>query len=295
MYQTIQSLIKNFGLDMMLGVVASYTIQYIWDRAGLAVWDDTGHTIIAVSICIFARPFLRDTIKSQRQSQKRLIVSIEGNIGSGKSTLIKYLKQHLPKRLKNNHIIFLPEPVAEWETIRDNVGKSMLENFYEDKKKYSFPFQIMAYATRLSLIYNASRNNPNSIIITERCLRTDRHVFLQMLYDADLIEQMMYQIYTKLFDIFSNDYEADRTIYISTLPNVCYDRIITRNRTGENNISIEYLTECDRYHDMMMNGVIQTNRLSHPNYLILDGNIDCHKNTKQLDIWMNRIIQFIHT
>lgn len=297
MYHTIRSLFiqlitEKFGFGFIIGMISLYTIQYIWDRMGINYLQNTCYLIIA-SVCIFIGFVRINANSSQRHKQKRLVVSIEGNIGSGKSTLIKYLKEHLPNHLKNKDIIFLPEPVAEWETIRDIDGKSMLEKFYEDKKKYSFPFQIMAYATRLSLIYNAVRNNPNSIIITERCLRTDKQVFLQMLYDTDLIERMMYQIYTKLFDIFSNDFEVDRTIYMSTHPDVCFDRIFTRNRTGENNISIEYLTKCMEYHDIMMNDVMLTNKISQPNYLILDGNIDCHKNTKQLDIWMKQIIQFI--
>lgn len=290
----IQPITEKFGWGFIVGLLAYHTIQYMGSWFGMNYWNDTCYLIISIlGIMIMMGIGMINPIIMQRHKQKKLVISIEGNIGSGKSTLIKYLKEHLPKRLKNDPIIFLPEPVAEWETIRDIDGKSMLENFYEDKKKYSFPFQIMAYATRLSLIYNAVRNNPNSIIITERCLRTDKHVFLQMLYDTDLIEQMMYQIYTKLFDIFSNDYEVDRTIYISTRPDVCYDRIVTRNRMGENNISIEYLNECMKYHEMMMSDTIRTNKMISPNHLILDGNIDCHKNTQQLDIWMDQIIQFI--
>jgi thymidylate kinase len=36
------------------------------------------------------------------------VISIEGNIGSGKSTLMKYLKEHFKN---DNHVIFLKEPV----------------------------------------------------------------------------------------------------------------------------------------------------------------------------------------
>ena len=51
------------------------------------------------------------------------IVSIEGNIGSGKSTLLENLR----KQYANcKHIIFLPEPVDDWEKIKDSEGNNIL-------------------------------------------------------------------------------------------------------------------------------------------------------------------------
>ena len=109
-----------------------------------------------------------------------LIVSIEGNIGSGKTTLMEYLKTHF----KSKSIVFLKEPVDEWETIKDHEGTTMLQKFYADQEKYSFSFQMMAYISRLSLLKDTIENNPDAIIITERSLMTDRHVFAKMLYDS---------------------------------------------------------------------------------------------------------------
>lgn len=95
------------------------------------------------------------------------IVSIEGNIGSGKTTLLSNIKATLQNR---KDIIFLKEPVDEWDTIRDKEGNTMLQKFYGDQEKYSFPFQMMAYITRLNLLRNTIRSHPNAIIITERSL-----------------------------------------------------------------------------------------------------------------------------
>ena len=58
------------------------------------------------------------------------IISIEGNIGSGKSTVVHNLEQ----KLKNNKdYVFLREPVDIWETIKDQYGKTILENFTKIK------------------------------------------------------------------------------------------------------------------------------------------------------------------
>ena len=94
------------------------------------------------------------------------IISVEGSIGSGKSTLLKRLKDILKE---SNNIIFLQEPVDEWETIKDKNGITILQKFYEDQEKYSFAFQMMAYISRLSLLKRTIEENPLKIIITERC------------------------------------------------------------------------------------------------------------------------------
>lgn len=95
------------------------------------------------------------------------IVSIEGNIGSGKTTLLANIRKTLGE---NKNIVFLKEPVDTWDTIRDAQGQTMLQKFYADQEKYSFPFQMMAYITRLTLLRTAIRQNPDAIIITERSL-----------------------------------------------------------------------------------------------------------------------------
>ena len=76
------------------------------------------------------------------------IFSIEGNIGSGKSTLVKMLKNKL-KIIKNTSVIYLPEPVEVWESIKDKDGKNAIEKYYENPEKYAFSFQMMAYISRI--------------------------------------------------------------------------------------------------------------------------------------------------
>ena len=58
-----------------------------------------------------------------------VIISIEGNIGSGKSTLVSELEKYFKD---NNKIGFLQEPVDIWNTIKDENGTTILEKFYEN-------------------------------------------------------------------------------------------------------------------------------------------------------------------
>ena len=225
------------------------------------------------------------------------IVSIEGNIGSGKSTLLQYLKTYYatPKNEETN-IIFLKEPVDDWEKIKDENGTTMLEKFYSNQEKYSFPFQMMAYISRLKVLRDtvmSIQKQPNKkyIIITERSLYTDKMVFAKMLHDTMKIEYINYQIYLNWFDTFSNDFPIDKIIYVKTNPEICHSRIIKRSRTGESNIPLEYLESCNLYHNNMLDQNLET-CVCHKQ-LILNGNIDIYENEFQLDSWIKEINKFL--
>ena len=186
-----------------------------------------------------------------------IIVSIEGNIGSGKSTLVEKLKsiyaiEDNSYNFNVDNIIFLQEPVNEWEDIKNENGNTMLELFYKDQNKYAFSFQMMAYISRLSLLKKTCEENKNSIIITERSLFTDRDVFAKMLYDEKKISLENYTIYMKWFDTFINMFHISHIIYIDTSPNICFERIEKRNRNGESSIEISYLEQVHNYHIKML-------------------------------------------
>lgn len=215
------------------------------------------------------------------------IVSIEGNIGSGKSTLLNHLKEHFKD---DNNIVFLDEPVEEWNTITDAQGNTMLQKFYSDQEKYAFPFQMMAYISRLALLKKALEENPSSIIITERSLQTDKYVFAKMLYDMDKIEDVNYKIYSKWFDTFLADCQLSQVIYVNTRPSICLERIKKRSRDGESSISAEYIEKCHIYHKYMMS---QFELDGGPIVYNIDGDVDIHENSSQIDLWRTQIQQFL--
>ena len=177
------------------------------------------------------------------------IYSIEGNIGSGKSTFIDILR----KENKLENVVYLEEPVKVWETIKDKDGVTILEKFYKNQNKYSFSFQMMAYISRLSELKKKIKENPSKIIFTERSILTDRNVFAKMLYDDKKIEEINYNIYLKWFDEFMKDFNFCGIIYIQTSPEICNKRIKLRNRKGEEGIPIEYSIKCHEYHETWIN------------------------------------------
>ena len=215
-------------------------------------------------------------------------ISIDGNIGSGKSTLIEALKKYFKG---NSNIIFLREPVDEWDEIKDDDGVTILEKFYTNQKEYSFSFQMMAYISRLALLKEAVKNNPNAIIISERSLFTDREVFAKMLYKSGFIESVNYKIYLRWFDTFASEFPIHKVIYVKADPQVCYNRIKKRSRTGESNIPLSYLENCHIHHNDMLD--TDKPECICENQFVLDGNIDIYQNDTQLQKWIQEIEQFI--
>lgn len=183
-----------------------------------------------------------------------LLVSIDGNIGSGKSTTWEILKEAYRGR---DDVHFVEEPVVSWHHVKDGEGVPIITNFYKNNKKFAFRFQMMAYISRLALLRQTVREHEHAgrcrVIITERSVDTDRNIFAKMLYDCGDIEEDEYTIYNMWFDEFVRDLPVAGLIYIRADPETCMQRIMKRGREGET-IPLEYVQKCHDYHDAWING-----------------------------------------
>ena len=224
-------------------------------------------------------------------SFRPIILSIDGNIGSGKSTLYKDLQSHYEN---NADICFVPEPVDDWTHIVDGDNVPILTNLYKNTKKYAFRFQMMAYISRLHLLRQKVKENKYRIIISERSVQTDRNVFAKMLFDDDMIEHDEYQIYNKWFDEFLDDMYLGGIIYVKADPEICSERVKIRAREGET-IPLEYLQKCHKYHeDWLVNS---------SDKLVIEANVDTSveenagiRNTwiQSVDDWINRKFPYVN-
>ena len=210
------------------------------------------------------------------------IISIEGNIGTGKSTLLGELRQRYAGDLS---ICFLDEPIHVWNTFKDAKGITILEKYYADQNRYAFPFQMMAYISRLSAMRAALKQN-YKIIIIERSVYTDSAVFAKMLYDDKKIEEIEYKIYMTWVNEFIDDFPPIKFVYLRAAPSVSQQRVALRGRQGEV-IPLDYLQNCHDYHE---DWLLKTNQEP---LLILDANADIKNSAGLLETWLNKISEFI--
>ena len=152
-------------------------------------------------------------------------VCIEGNIGSGKSTVCEALRN-----TAEYHVC--PEPIEEW--------KEWLPLFYGDRKRWAFSFQMKVLAGHVTMGSNAPKDK---VVVLERSMLAGRHVFAQMLYNQMDITDKEWAVYRNYFDIVER--WPDAIVYIKADPKVCLERIASRARAGEGDISAEYLHKVD--------------------------------------------------
>ena len=222
-------------------------------------------------------PFSENTTMSTRDTSSAsatttttnpIIISVDGNIGSGKSTKVKDIENYYKEKGRTD-VIFIQEPVDSWNSVVDENGVTILSNYYRDQKRFAFRLQMLAYISRLSLLRDAVKKG-YKYIITERCVGTDKNVFSKMLYDKGDIEHDEYIIYKKWYEEFISDVPIGAIVYIKASPETCLQRVNIRAREGEN-IPLEYLKECDKYH----NEWIDSENIPK---LVIDADIDLHKN-----------------
>ena len=212
-----------------------------------------------------------------------IVLSIEGNIGSGKTTLFAALQERF-KSYRN--IIFLTEPVAEWNSVVDKDGVTILEKYYANQVKYAFSFQMMAFTSRLAALRAALRNPAYDVIITERSLCTDSEVFAKMLYADDKLEEVEYSIYKKCFAEFIGEQPPIYFVYLKTDAQTAFERVKRRSRKGEQ-IPLSYLANCQMYHDTWLQ------QLQSDHLLVLDADQDLQLEPNLLHEWSSQIEKYM--
>ena len=188
------------------------------------------------------------------------VISIDGNIGSGKSTLIKILKKYF---INDKDIYFVDEPVNEWINVSDHHNNNILDQFYKNKNRWSYTFQNFAFITRMHQLLlvlkqiKSEKTNKSShkFILSERSTETDKNVFAKMLYDSGDMDELEFCIYTYWYNKIIDDYpKIDNIIYLNTCPEVSYERIKTRDRAEENIIPQKYIEDVHKYHEKWLIG-----------------------------------------
>lgn len=197
-----------------------------------------------------------------------MIITVDGQIGSGKSTILQYLATHLDP----NQYVVLLENVGDWTSLKDSSGASIFDLFYQDKAKYSYVFQSFVLLSRMQVLVDARRSHPGKTIICERSFMTDLEIFAKSLYELDYISEIEWSVYVKWHKAAQAiiDVKVDGIIYIRATPTVCMERIQMRNRQSEDKIDAGYLNLLHKKHEEWL---LDPARNQMPT-LVIDGNKD---------------------
>tara|TARA_Y100000385_G_C13096336_1_gene641569 strand:+ start:2401 stop:3120 length:720 start_codon:yes stop_codon:yes gene_type:complete len=176
-----------------------------------------------------------------------MLISIEGNIGTGKTTLINILKK---KFTNKGSVIFVEEPLQQWLNLVDKDGSNILGKFYGDQERWSYSFQMHAFITRSKDILN--QNTRDNVVIIERSVLTDCNVFATLLHESGKISELEWKLYNEWFSWLTGHFKKvkpDKYIYLKADPEVSFNRMVKRTRDEETNIPLEYLEQVADKHD----------------------------------------------
>lgn len=159
-----------------------------------------------------------------------MIIQLEGNISSGKSTFGYILSNYLLS--KGYDTIYINEPIDLWVNFN---GINLLKHFYENMKQWCFTFQLYVLYTMLQIESQAEKQSKqNKIVIMERSAVGVIDIFSKLLLKQDILQKCEYDI-LKLYYNYSkpNCNENKLIIYLRNEPNICYERVFLRQRKEE--------------------------------------------------------------
>ncbi len=149
-------------------------------------------------------------------------ITIEGNIGAGKTTLATSISNEFNARL----IL---------EQFADN---SFLPKFYEQPDKYAFPLELSFLAER----YHQLKNELSKQDIFKPKIITDYYFLKSLIFAKANLDEDEYALYSKLFHIINDSLpKPDLFVYLYQNIERLQENIKKRGRTYEQKISDEYL------------------------------------------------------
>lgn len=149
-------------------------------------------------------------------------ITIEGNIGAGKTTLAHLLSKHFNARL-------ILEEFAE---------NPFLPKFYENRQQYAFPLELFFMAERYKQLKELLQTKDlfQNVTISD-------YLFTKCLLFAKVnLAEQEFLLYQKLFDIINPQLiQPDLLIYLHAPVSKLKENIKKRNRSYEQSIEPDYL------------------------------------------------------
>lgn len=149
-------------------------------------------------------------------------IAIEGNIGSGKTSLSSMLAEEFGAKL----IL---------EQFADN---PFLPKFYKDQKKYAFPLEMSFLAER----YKQLSDETIQPELFSPFIVSDYYVFKSLIFAEITLEEEEFKLYKRLFMMmYNNLVKPDLFVYLYQNTDRLLDNIQKRGREYEKDIRANYL------------------------------------------------------
>ena len=207
--------------------------------------------------------------------KKKKIYALEGNIGAGKTTVLKIIGKHF------KDVEFVEEPVKQWQNLG---GMNLLDAFYTDPKRWGFSFEFFSMLTKLKALLKAA-NTDKPIIIIERSILSNK-IFIDISKELGKLDKMEYCMLLNTYNFYLEHVypQLAGIIYLDTPVEECIRRITKRNRGEECSIEKSYLEAIKKKMDEMCDSSTMV-------VIRINGLYDCVRDVKPL---CNDISRHLH-
>jgi deoxyguanosine kinase len=153
---------------------------------------------------------------------QRNFIVIEGNIGAGKTSLVKRITADYSAR-------------AIYERFEDN---PFLPKFYENKERYSFPLELSFLADR----YDQLKKELSSFDLFSDFIISDYYFMKSLIFASRTLQEDEYKLYKQLFTIIYQQVpKPDLYVYLHASVGRLASNIELRGRDYEKLIQPSYL------------------------------------------------------
>jgi len=203
-------------------------------------------------------PYIKWPQTNRSMSRRIHFFFVEGVIGAGKSTFLNRVVPLLYNRGIRN-VVIVPEPLHLWTNVD---GMNLLQLFYENQRRWAFTFQVHAMSTRITVVREAIQrhideitddNNDDIVVVCERSVFTDRHVFVETLVADGIMSEIERAAYVRAYEYFgAHDYHGNHAgvIYLRSLPKTCAEHMRIRDRIEEASVPLTYLEKLHIQHEL---------------------------------------------
>jgi deoxyadenosine/deoxycytidine kinase len=158
------------------------------------------------------------------------IISLEGNIGSGKDNFIQFFKKYF-----NENIYFLEDSVYNWE------DETLLKNFYKNSERWAFTLEVQSTIQKIKNLQSIYNNlDKDKILITRRSPLSDKMCFVTSCKQMNYMTSKEVEIYNNLFETF-NIPKYQGIIYLKSNVNKCYENIISKQTGIDKGINFDFI------------------------------------------------------
>lgn len=174
-----------------------------------------------------------------------LVICVEGNIGSGKSTLIQNLQG---KQLLGRKVVNMEEPISLWQ---DFCGLNMLDLYYSNRQKWGFVLQTFLQTSLLSHFLSKVRClSQKSVGVMERSMISSSQLFIPMMKKQRIVNDVESWVASYQSDVYSELCPVDLYVYLRSEPSTCFQRVQMRGRREEiGKIDLDYLWDLHDFHE----------------------------------------------